>query len=345
MQNLPKYPLKKILIIKNNFIGDTVLTVPFLRNLRYCYPASIINILTNQSSGEFLKYCPYINKLSIVLNNEEGLKNYLNHYKLIKKENYDGVFILKRSFSAALVSFLAGINYRIGFNTDNRGLLLTHKVSYDSYKHEVECFLDILKAVNIPIKDSYLEAWSSENEKQNVDNLLNSYTVTAQKKVIVSASSTNSHKVWPLSNFEKVIEKLTNEYNCQIFFIGLNNDAEIYNNLTNKLSDKLKHPLINLIGKTNVIESVELIKRMNLVIGVDSGIIHLAASVNVPTISIIGPMNDVKWAPYNQCSTTITANISCRPCNLHKECSKGLVCLTNISHFDVIAASTKYLKS
>lgn len=345
MQNLAKYSLKKILVVKNNFIGDTALTVPFLRNLRHCYPESVINILTNESSGEFLKYCPYISNLSVFSNNEDGFKNYLNHYKLIKKENYDGVFILKRSFSAALVTFLAGISCRIGFDTDNRGILLTHKVSYDSSKHEVECFLDILEAVNIPIKDSYLEAWSSEKEKQAIDDLLSNYNMTAPKKVIVSATSTNPNKVWPLFSFEKVIEKLTNEYNCQIFFIGLNNDAEIYKKLIERLSSKLKHPIINLIGKTNVIESIELIKRMDLVIGVDSGIIHLTAAVNIPTISIIGPMNDVKWAPYNQCSTTITANISCRPCNLHKECSKGLACLTNISYFDVIAASTKYLKS
>ena len=260
MKVLPS-SLKKILVIKNNFIGDTVLTVPFLRNLREKYPESIINILTDNTTEDLLIHCPYVSNLISYCNNEKTFANYLNHYKLIKKDHYDCAFILKRSFSAALITFMAGIPYRVGFNTDNRGLLLTHKVNYDLLKHEVDSYLDLLKSVNVPVNSSSLEAWTSEENVKHTDKLLTDFNTKAVNKVIVSMSTTNPNKMWPISSFEKLILELVNKYDTQVFFIGLIQDLDLYEKVINKIRHKLKYPIVNLIGKTSLLESLELLNK------------------------------------------------------------------------------------
>jgi heptosyltransferase-2 len=341
---------KKILVIRYRFIGDTVLTVPFLRNLHYQYPYAKIDVLVEKVSGSFLKHCPYINNLinfedwSIPKGERSSkLINLIKHIFLLRKERYDMAFVLKRSLSSALMAYFSGSKIRAGFDTEYRGLLLTHKVNYDITKHESECFLDLLNEVNIPVKDYYLEAWTTKEEINNINTLLEKEPVSNTKKVLINASASNPDKMWSPVCFAKIIEILVNQYDCQIYITGIEKDAGAYEQIFRNLSEPLKHPVISFMGKTTILESVELIKRMNLVIGVDSGILHLSASVNSPTIGIFGPTNEKKWSPYNNKSNIITSTVTCRPCNLHKKSGCNIECLKNISYNDVISIAAKYL--
>lgn len=336
---------KKILVVRYRFIGDTVLTVPFLRNLSKYYPDAQIDMLIETVSGSFLKYCPYIDNLIEFEDIKSGKKaNIFSYSTKLRKEKYDMAFILKRSISSALLCFLAGIPNRIGFDTEKRGLLLSHKIPYDKTKHESESFLDILRGINIPVNDSYLEAWTGKEEIDSINNILQEKASAGSRKVLINASASNINKMWTSKSFAKVIEELTNEFNCQIYFTGTNKDSLAYEEIQKCISTPLKYPLVNLLGKTTILESLELIKRMDLVIGVDSGLLHLSAAANTPTIALFGPMNDQKWAPLGDNNTVLTAPVACRPCNLHKECDKCLVCMTTISPKDVISTAAKYLK-
>jgi heptosyltransferase-2 len=351
MAKLPVKP-KKILVVRHRFIGDTVLTVPFLRNLHYEYPQAQIDVLVEKMAGSFLKHCPYINHLinfeNIEVPREKQVpkwKNLLNHINLLRAENYDMAFILKRSFSSAMLCAFAGIPKRISFDTEHRGFMLTCKTPYDLTKHESECFLDLLRASDIPVKDNYLEAWTGEEEAKHIHNLLKDNINPAQKKVLINASASNPNKMWSVASYARTIEELVNSFNVQVFFIGTRKDEQTYETILQALPKELKTFPVNLIGKTNVLESTELLKHMDLVIGVDSGILHLSAAVNTPTIAIFGPMNDKKWAPLGDANTIITAPVACRPCNLHKKCENCMICMSNISHRDVIAIAAKYLKT
>ncbi|MEW5821248.1 MAG: lipopolysaccharide heptosyltransferase II [Cyanobacteriota bacterium] len=345
---------KKILIMRYRYIGDTTLTVPFIRNLRARYPEAQIDIMVGAVDGEVLKHCPYIDNLIIFDKSYETLdenfivptkQTFWGYVKYLRTQKYDLGFILKRSFSSAMLAFLGGVKYRIGFNTEFRFFMLNKSVTYDTLKHEVDCFLDLLRAVNIEIKNEYLEAWTSEADKVRVDELLSDYKITSDRKVMIVASSTNPNKMWSDKSFADTIEELTNNFNCQIFFIGTKSDEAIYNRIKSKITVDLNHSIISIFGKTSVLESLEIIKRMSLVIGIDSGMMHMAASVNIPTISIFGPMNDLKWAPLSDNNHIVKADVACRPCSLTKDCTNNLVCLTNISYRDVISVAAKYLNN
>lgn len=169
---------QRILVIRYRFIGDTLLTVPFLRNLRRAYPDAHIEMLVGPNSGEVLTHCPYVDELIYFdttrkhrYENRDNTspQSFWSYAALLRERRYDTAFVLKRSFSSALLAFLAGIPERIGFDTECRGWLLTKRVPYRLDRHERDCFLDVLHQAGVPVEDDHLEAWwSAVDEKRAI---------------------------------------------------------------------------------------------------------------------------------------------------------------------------------
>ncbi len=168
---------RKILVMRYRFIGDTVLTVPFLRNLRQAYPEARIDLMLEPFSGKVLEGCPYVDRIipfefktihKYSGSSQRGkLAGYVHYWKLLRQERYDAAFVLKRSLSSALLIRAAGIPRRIGFATEGRTLLLTDPVPYRQDQHEVQNFLDCLRVLEIPVHSTDLELWpSSENDEK-----------------------------------------------------------------------------------------------------------------------------------------------------------------------------------
>ena len=218
--------MKKILVIRYRFIGDTLLTVPFLRNLRYVYPDAQIDMLVSSGSGEIIENCPYVNNFIFFdttkkFKYENGQKkSFFSYVKLLRKQKYDKVYVLKRSFSSAVLAFLTGAKERIGFDTENRGFLLTKRVPYDKDKHEIECFLDVLRADNINVRDAYLESFVDEQTETKIKTLFDDNLTKGVKKVVVHATASTPKKELPMEKWAEVIEYLANDKNAQIIFIG-----------------------------------------------------------------------------------------------------------------------------
>lgn len=331
--------IKKILVIRYRFIGDTVLTIPFLRNLRRAYPQAQIDMLVGPVSGDVLLDCPYIDNLIYFdttkkhryENTGEQKRTFFSYVKLLRQSRYDKAYVLKRSFSSAALAFLAGIKDRIGFDTEGRGFLLTKKILYVKNKHEVECFLDILKADDIPVRDNHLENWISDKSEEKIQEILKNYDLSEKQKVLVHATSGNINKQWPVENFAKIIEFLSNEKNILVFFTGTARDSEIYDRILNLIPLELKNKPVNLCGELSIQDSTALINKMDFVVGSDSGTLHIAASLNIPVIGIYGPMNPKKWRAWGEIHKPVSLDLPCIPCELRKKCDKDYACIKNIT--------------
>lgn len=343
--------MKKILVIRYRFIGDTVLTIPFLRNLRNAYPDAQIDMLVGPVSGEVLEECPYIDNLiyfdttskHIYENKSESKIGFFQYVKALKQAEYDKAYVLKRSLSSALLAFLAKIPQRIGFNTEFRNFLLTKSVSYDMYKHEIECFLDVLRADNIPVVDNYLENWTSAETNASVNNIYRQNGISSKPCVLICATSGNPAKHWPMENFAKIIEYLSNDCDVQIVHTGTAADKRVYESIRSLIQSDLKNEPVNLAGELSIQESMALINRMSFVIGVDSGILHLASSFRVPVIGLYGPMSMLKWHAWGNMHTSLRSLRPCVPCGLRKKCEQDYVCMKDITVADVIGKIDSYI--
>ena len=324
---------KKILVIRYRFIGDTVLLVPFLRNLRKAEPEAQIDLTVNSLTYPILKNCPYVDNFVF------ADKNRWKQYKQTIKENkYTEAYILKRSFSAAWSAFCSGIKNRIGFDTECRGFLLTKRIKYKKDEHESQTFLDVLRAQGFEVDSGYLELFEDNEAERKTKDLLKDIS---KNIVVVHATSSNSKKQWGLDNQAKIVEYLTNVKKAQVVFLGAPEDEDVYKSIVAKCRPLETEPL-NFCGKISLSESISVIGKAKLLVGCDSGNLHVAAALGVPVIGIYGPMSAKKWRALGENNTILFSNEKCYPCALKKKCKNNYRCLTSITPTKVIEAIDKY---
>ena len=221
---------KKILVMRYRFIGDTILTVPFLRNLRRAEPHAEITWMVAPGSSEVVSGIPYVDHLlcwdPVTIHADSRgthrtLSSKISFLKKLRREHFDKVYILKRSLSSALIAWLTGARERIGFNTEGRGFLLTRKVEYRHDRHEVENFLAVLKEDGLPVLDDYLEIWTTPGEDEKVRILLAKKGVLATEPIIVlHPFSAVEPRGWPLENFAELASRLGSAAGARAVIVG-----------------------------------------------------------------------------------------------------------------------------
>src|SRR5512146_73247 len=165
---------KKILVLRYRFIGDTILTVPFLRNLRRAEPDAHIAWVVAPGSATVIQGIPYVDELIFwdpvtIHADSRGthrtFRDKLRFIRELRAQRFDRVYVLKRSLSSALMAFFSGARERTGFDTEGRGFLLTRRVPYRPDRHEVDNFLSVLRADGVAVRDDYLEYWTMPDEE------------------------------------------------------------------------------------------------------------------------------------------------------------------------------------
>lgn len=326
MTNSPK----QILVLRYRFIGDTILTVPFLRNLRYAEPDARITWVVSPGTTDVVAGIPYVDELlvwdPVTIHSDSGgtHKTITQKWQFIRdlrSHRFDTVYVLKRSFGSAVMAFLSGARRRIGFATEGRSFLLTKAVPYRHDQHEVENFLDVLRADSIPIVDDQLEAWLTPDEQQFADQFLHEAGLKQGELLIgIHAFAANAQRAWHLDNFIELANRLSQQQHARIIFFGGPRDREALPAIRTGLGDT---PPIEALGSTSLRQSMALLSRCNLLICNDSGIMHLAASLNLPLVALFGPQSPVKFGPWGKNSRVIYSNFSCSPCKqkFFKECT------------------------
>jgi heptosyltransferase II len=323
-----------ILVVRYRFIGDTILTVPFLRNLRQAYPQARIDVLVGPRSGEVLAGCPYIDELITFDTTrfhkydrgEGSSRSFWSYVVELRARKYDTAFLLKRSFSSALLALLIGCRNRIGYSTFCRTPLLTLPVKWDRNVHEVESTLSVLRQAGINVTDTRLEAWISRSEQEELLRLVPELA-SQKKKILFHAAAAHPDKMYPLANWAKLISEMAGRLDIMPFFAGSKQDEELYR----QLAEACGQQCVTTAGKLSLRQSMALLAGMDLSICTDSGPAHLSAATGTPTIALFGPTDPVRWRPWGEQHLAIfDDNLPCRPCHYKKTCQEKRPCLAEL---------------
>lgn len=334
-------PVQRILVVRYRFIGDTILTVPFLRHLRKAYPDAVIDVLVGPESGQVLANCPYINDLIVFdttrfhkYDSGKGEKrSFFSYVSQLRQHHYDTVFLLKRSLSSAVLAVLIGARNRIGYDTEGRGLLLTKRVRWDSKRHEVQSTLDVLRAVGIEADNDYLEAWPTDAELKSVLEKVPSLREKDRTRIVFHAAAAHPDKMYPIEHWAKVVREVVAKTGCIPFFTGAAQDVPIYDEI-----QRLSGVSAELVaGKLELRETMALFSKMDLAVCTDSGPAHLAAAARIPVITLFGPTDPGRWAPTGERSVALfDTSLECRPCHYKKTCDDQRQCLTGMEPSTII---------
>ena len=366
--------IKKVLILRYRFVGDTVLSIPFIRNVREQFPDAQIDVLVSPNSGELIENNPDVNKVIYFDNttfhkyegdsvncgrdapwgvstiDKQTYFSFIDCANALRKENYDLIFVLKRSFSSALLAFLSGAKYRIGFGTEFRSFLLTQVVKYDKNIHELDNFLNCLRPLGVEPKKYTPEIFPSEQEVRKAQGFLIRLD-RFKPKVLIHATSAHPYKMWPKRYFAKLMDYLFDEFEAQFVFTGTKLDKPVYEGIIDWCQNKSKFKILDLCGLTTLQECYAVYKGVDLAICVDSGNAHLASAAGILTYVLYGPTRPEQWLPIgkdgkNVFPVRLNQLLPCQPCDVkvvcdHVSCMKLLTPEFLFSKLSVLGSHNK----
>lgn len=317
-----------ILVIHYRFIGDTVLTAPFFRNLRRAEPKARIVWLHGPGDTEVIKGIPYVDEF-ILWDPRNGpggrqavhgrLSAKIRFVLELRRHHFDKVYVLKRSVSSGLLGIFSGARRRIGFNTEKRGLLLTRRISYQLDRHYVENLLDVLRADGIMPADNHLELWLTSGEKEFANDFLSGHGIGPDEKIIgLHPFCTKDPRAWHEDDFASVANELQRVHRARVIIFGSKQDSAQAARLKTKI-----HPApVNAAGETTLRQSVALMARCSLLICNDSGLMHVGAALGIPLVALFGPGTPAKFGPHAENARIIYQAFPCSPCrqNFYKQC-------------------------
>ena len=311
---------KRILVLRYRFIGDTILTIPFLRNLQRAEPDAFIAWVVAPGSSDVVQGIPYVDELifwdPVTIHADsrgthKTLGDKLGFIRDLRARRFDKVYVLKRSFGSALMAFLSGARERIGFATEGRSFLLTTGVPYRHDQHEVQNFLDVLRADGISVSDDHLEAWLSSEERHFADRFFEEAGVKPGELVIgIHPFAANPPRAWHLDSFTELARQLQERYKAHILFLGGPRDQEALPGIRAALPT----PPLEAVGTASLRQTMALLSRCCLLVCNDSGIMHLAASLRVPLVALFGPQSPLKFGPWGDKCRVVSQQFPCSPC-------------------------------
>ncbi len=311
---------KKILVLRYRFIGDTILTVPFFRNLRRAEPEAHIAWVVAPGSSDVVKGIPYVDELiywdpaTIHADSRGGHRTLgakLSFIRELRAKKFDKAYVLKRSFSSALIALLSGARERVGFDTEGRRFMLTRAVPYRPEQHEVVSFLDLLRADGVPVTDDYLESWISADEARKADELLQSHGVGGDARLLaLHPFGSIYQKSWPMARFAEVARQLMERYGMTPLLLGAGGDRKEFE----PWRHLFPHGCCDLVGGCDLRTTLALLHRSALFLGNDSGVMHLAASAGVPLLALFGPTSPDRFGPWGSRTRVIHTAFPCSPC-------------------------------
>lgn len=329
---------QKILIRSPNWIGDAVMSLPALMGIKSAFPVAEISILAKPWVADIFQGFSPPNKIILYESpgKHQGLTGKMRLAQKLKEENFDLAILFPNSFESALIAYLARIPKRAGYNTDGRGLLLTHPVPAAEKKkgHQIDYYLKLVNYLGLPtpirlprLKITEEQAFWAHQKLKSLGRKNNETLVG-----LTPGSSYGPAKQWPIEKFAKLSEMMNKRFGARIIVLGSPNDRDIAQKIL-AAEPKMGY---DFTGQTTLAEAMALIAQCRVVITNDSGLMHVAAALQVPLVAIFGSTDPDHTGPLGELSRVIKKNIACSPC-FKTKCPKNMECLEAISVEEVYA--------
>ncbi|MFH1414094.1 MAG: lipopolysaccharide heptosyltransferase II [Candidatus Omnitrophota bacterium] len=344
-QNLEKY--KRILITRTDRVGDVLLSTPVIKALRDRYPDAFIAMIVKPYARDIVADNPYLDQV-IVYDKSGKEKSWFGSYMFVRKlrkKKFDLAIILHPTNRMHLISFLAGIPRRVGYNRKLGGLL-TDAIKHAKQlgeKHELEYSLDLLRILNIEPKERNLFMPLRGESEIWADGLLEKEGIKKSHRLLaINPGASCPSKIWPDQRFAELANRLIEKYGFRVIVISGPKDIT----LVEKVVKGMGHPVVNLAGRTSLSQLASIVRRCELLISNDSGPVHIATALGVPVISIFGRnqqgLSPKRWGPLGKRDRILHKEVGCVECLAH-DCLKEFKCLKAIEVEDVMKAAESML--
>ena len=332
--------MENILVVKLSAIGDVIHALPVSYAIKEQYPNAHLTWVVEQAAYAILADNPCIDELILFEKAKfRSIGGFLREIgpfrRRLRTRRYDASLDLQGLFKSAAIAWNAGAKLRIGTANMREGAHLVSRPVRGAHAdgHIVERYLDVARALGCRVGEVRFPVSVSDRDRMAADTLLAREGVQEGRPFVAFAVGANwPNKRWPVEHFAALADRLYHAHYVPVLVGGGRLDAT----LAEDILRASEIPPVNLVGRTNLKQLAHIFTRAALVLGGDTGPVHLAAGLRVPTVMLMGPTDANRNGPYGQLQNAIEVDRPCRGC-WKRACPKGLDCLAAIS-VDAVAA-------
>jgi heptosyltransferase III len=292
----------RILLLKFRNIGDVLLTTPLVKNIKNIYPNALIDFSVNKGTEPMITMNPNVNK--VITYDRENISSLpilkrlwreIQFVRSFKKENYDLVINLTNGDRGDIISWYSKAPIRVGYKSKNSFFKngITHELPVQGLRHTIELALDSLRLLNLPVTEKIVEIfWSGEDEK------------IVRKKITTNYNFVHIHPVsrWQFkcisdSIMAQLIDFIEIELGIKVIITASDDIFEIQK--VDRILNLTTSSPLDLSGTLTLKQTAALNKQAKFFIGVDTSIMHISASNNVPVFAFFGPSGACHWGPWD----------------------------------------------
>ncbi|HOY63300.1 MAG TPA: glycosyltransferase family 9 protein [bacterium] len=324
---IDKSEIKKILIIKISAIGDIVRVFPAIVSVAKMFPEARISFMTSEQYVSLVEPCPYISEIIPYKKrrNLEGLPEFLKFAMGIRARGFDMVLNLQNTKRYDIIAKLSGASHT------------TKIVNLDRPVDGVEGVFKVLATAGIEPKRRHYEFWFTDEDRERAGEFLARNGLSETDKIAgVNPGAGWKSKQWPVEKYAELSKRLVEKDGMKVVVFG---SAE----------ERSRAERIKLLagegvfvdsGESSIREAAFVISKCSTFISNDSGLMHIAAIQDVPTVGIFGSTNPAYHRPCREGNIAIFRAVDCSPCS-SPECKldfEKYYCLTSISVDEVYKA-------
>ena len=329
------YP-KKILIRGPNWVGDAVLSIPALKAVRAHFPESEITLLVRPWVAGLFTSAPFIDKVWTEPK-PSGIGDWTRITRDIRNFGFDLALLLPNSFESALMMFLARVPQRVGYATDGRTWMLTSSITPpEDSRHQVQYYLDLAKALQAGVSTPSIEIEATAEERATARRLLQEEGISATESFLVlnPGAAYGSAKRWHEDRFASVADVLAKEMKLSVAIIGSEGERPVAELIRKQMQSRTAV----LSGRTSLESLIGVLAEASLMITNDSGPMHIAAALGVPTVAVFGSTDERVTSPVGPRTRVVKSSVECSPCLL-RECPIDHRCMNRVTVEDVCRAA------
>lgn len=327
----------KILIIGPSWVGDMVMAQTLFKLLKQANPTVQLDVLAPNWSLPVLQRMPEITNLIElpIAHGEFGLKTRVKIARELKGQNYTQAIVLANSWKSALIPWLARIPLRTGWLGEMRWGLL-NDVRFLN-KKALPKMVQRYAALGVPrnAKLPDLPTPKLNSPAETVAAVLEKFSIDLSKPILAlcPGAAYGPAKRWPEDYFAKIAQQRI-AAGWQVWFFGSNADSIVIESIRMQINSET----ISFAGKINLMETIDLLSASNAVVTNDSGLLHIAASLDKPLVAIYGSTSAEFTPPLGTKSKIMQEQLACRPC-FKRECPlRHMNCMYAIKPERVLAA-------
>ncbi len=339
----------RVLVVQTSFLGDTVLTLPLLAEIKRRFPDSKLSLLCTPLGQELLSDHPAIDETIVddKRNADCGWVGLWRKARFLRTKKFTMALCPHKSFRSGFLLFLARIPYRVGFAQSKSSWLFHVRVERNAACHDVERTLSILEGLGIETQECrrVLDLPVTGQEQEKIRERLHSLGVdTSTMLVGLHAGSVWATKRWSIEGFARLIRLLKEKYLCEILLFGGPEDEEV----VAKVQELCGHCAVSLVGRIALRELPAALSLCKVLITNDSAPMHIAVARGVPVVAIFcATTPSLGFYPYSSEAIVLEKNLPCRPCSSHggRRCPLGTEdCMRLIEADRVLQAVERLLK-